>query len=62
MISDKSRDVFDELMKRKLPETLCHEIAYKYMNDPKKIAVNHGSLTVERIDQKYILCVNHKCI
>ena len=32
------------------------EIAYKYMNDPKKIAVNHGSLTVERIDQKYILC------
>lgn len=33
------------------------EIAYKYMNDPKKIAVNHGSLTVERIDQKYILCV-----
>lgn len=32
------------------------EIAYKYMNNPKKIAVNHGSLTVERIDQKYILC------
>ena len=32
------------------------EIARKYMKDPKKIAVNHGSLTVERIDQKYVSC------
>ena len=32
------------------------EIARKYMKTPKKINVNHGSLTVERITQKYVLC------
>lgn len=32
------------------------EIAMKYMHKPEKIMVNHGSLTVERIDQKYISC------
>ena len=32
------------------------EIARKFMKNPNKIAVNHGSLTVERIDQKYVVC------
>lgn len=32
------------------------EIAMKYMHKPEKIMVNHGSLTVERIEQKYISC------
>lgn len=32
------------------------EIAYKYMRSPKKINVNHGSLTVERIEQKFVIC------
>ncbi len=32
------------------------EIALKYMHKPEKIMVNHGSLTVERIEQKYISC------
>lgn len=32
------------------------EIAYKFMKNPQKISVNHGSLTVERIDQKYLMC------
>lgn len=32
------------------------DIARKFMKNPSKIAVNHGSLTVERIDQKYVVC------
>ena len=32
------------------------EISRKFMKNPNKIAVNHGSLTVERIDQKYVVC------
>ena len=31
------------------------EIANKYMHNPTKISVNHGSLTVERIEQRYVL-------
>ncbi|MDY2598500.1 MAG: hypothetical protein SOW12_01010 [Lachnospiraceae bacterium] len=60
MISDKSRDVFDELMKRKLPETLCHEIAYKYMNTDYTATrmlgylYRHSELTQEMIVDEMI--------
>lgn len=32
MASERSKDVYAELMKKGFREELCHEIAYKYMN------------------------------